>query len=892
MIDVREPRLPYQPLTGPAMKACLLFAAGILIAQHTHPHTRTILSILGTAIAVCVLLIRHDTLGSLTASTVMVCSGMAVWSITADIHKPVEIPSDLISTRAGVIKASGRVTGSCRYSYGNTTWILSCTGIHISDTMYPVSGELICTFFDRQVSLEEGSSLTVEGKFRRIRQVLTRSDFRDISFQNERAGPRAPAVRLIVDSISADTDGTGFLMATKTQRHEERQCTVFSLASSSLSGIFVSSRLIFDRIRRTVSHLIDRYPYGGHRAILKAMTIGERKNIPPQTGKQYAQTGIAHLLAVSGLHVGIIMVVLNFLLRPLPLSKGSRFAVTVLFMFLYAGICGFLPPVSRAVIMFTLLNGALLVERPKNLENILFASLIIILAFDPRALSGASLQLSFAAVWTITTFYRPLYDLFDRWTRRASRLSHSSRCRSDAAELVHRSKPARSILSIVVTSLLATVGTAPIVAYHFSSLPVYGILANLAAVPLVGLIVPMGVLSIAATTPGAYAAPAAHFLSFLTGLLLSLMNFIAAFTSSLPHSTVETASGSFLLFAGCCLALWLYVLSRSSGRPLFQKLLLYIPLAFLLITAWNPAIDTVCGKDRQAVSVFFDVGQGDSALITIGNNCHILVDTGPAFAASPRFAPVAAGTSVASVYKSFIMPSLKNAGISRLDGIFISHPHSDHIGGLDSIVRSCDVRHIFCSQALSDSLSSVYGERVIGLGAGDSVAVGETRRASRLSHSSLLRSDAAGRDGILVLAPASENPDAVGTGSKPVPATDSETNNHSLVFRLDVAGKRILFTGDIENPIQQQTAAWGAALGADILKVPHHGAGGMSSAFIRAVHPSVAVISCGAGNRYGHPAQSTLATLEKEGSPSILVMRTDRDGSILVRLPDLTISSQ
>ena len=188
------------------------------------------------------------------------------------------------------------------------------------------------------------------------------------------------------------------------------------------------------------------------------------------------------------------------------------------------------------------------------------------------------------------------------------------------------------------------------------------------------------------------------------------------------------------------------------------------------------------------------------------------------------------------------------------------HTHGDHAGGIESVLRSIPTDHFYCRASIADSLRELYGGIVTGISAGDSIAFEE--------------------GGILVMSPP-ENEYVIMSG-------ENAENNASLLLRFDMNGLRLLFCGDIEESVQRLVRTWGDKLQSDVLKVPHHGAEGLNEAFLDLVAPEAAIISCGAGNRYGHPAESTLISLEQAGCG---IWRTDRDGTIMVSLPSMDIQS-
>jgi len=777
------------PLAGPALKALLGFSAGILACRYFQLNPLLLFIVLLTGIIFLIATSRTVRAGNTFAVLVMFFSGMLACTIQNETGKPVEIPEKLVNR---AVKVEGFVTGNAKYFNGNTAFKLKCRFVYYEGDFYPVEGILPCTLYNQKIVLYEGSQVVVQGKIKKLHPPL-----------------RQNRTRLFQNTVSS-------------------KITYHLQTGSNLPyPVIVEERKsFFGRLRIYVSNLIDRYPFGGHGDLLQAMTIGDKSGLSLRTMHEFAASGIAHILAVSGLHVAILTLALNFILRFLPISRKTRFLIIFCLIFAYAGLCSFRPPVVRTVIMAAMIMVGMLFEKPKNIENTIFVALLFILAVDPKSLYGPSLQLSFTAVWAITTFY-PLVikTIQERFTA-----------------LIYLNPGIKYILSIVIVSTLAFIATAPIIAYHFGSLPILSVFVNVLAVPLAFLIITTGMFSILLIALGTITAPLAALFSSITGIFLYMLSVLAGFVSELQYATIGI--GNLSIFTGCCFFPWLYILSRARGRNGFKKALLYIPLVLFLILTWNPLVFSGHVGIARGSVVFFDVGEGDSALIKYGNNRHFLVDTG-----------------VLSSGKSVVVPSLKNIGIKKLDGIFLSHMDSDHTGGFNYILENFIVDHIFCRESVKDSLNSIYSKNVTGIAAGDSIAF----------HGG----------GIAVLSPFS-NPNIFRR------CRITGENNNSLLLRFNVCGSQVLFTGDIEENAQRLVILWGQSLKSSVLKVPHHGAKTLHPEFVNTINPELAVISCGLNNRYGHPAKTTISTLERYG---ITIMRTDRNGSIMVNFPELEVLS-
>lgn len=251
-------------------------------------------------------------------------------------------------------------------------------------------------------------------------------------------------------------------------------------------------------------------------------------------------------------------------------------------------------------------------------------------------------------------------------------------------------------------------------------------------------------------------------------------------------------------------------------------------------------------KDTLQV-VFFDVGQGDSALVVFPNGKTMLIDGGE------------------TDQGRRLVQKLQQVGVKQIDWLVATHPHSDHIGGLIQVLKSLpvgevwDIAMAYESPVYRDFLLAVRNAR----------APDGKRPGFRKVRAGLTLTPA---NGVRVEVLAPREPLLVGTRSDP--------NNNSIVLRIDAPGGSFLFTGDIEREGRLRLYAARAPLQADVLKVSHHGAAnGTDGMFLRRVNPRVAVISVGAGNRYGHPHRETLALLQGKR-----VYRTDWHGDIVMRL--------
>lgn len=557
-----------------------------------------------------------------------------------------------------------------------------------------------------------------------------------------------------------------------------------------------------------------------HAALVASLLLARRDGLDPEVRDRFARAGLSHLLAISGLHVGLIAGILLLLAGALRVGRSRAAAVAAAGTVLYVAMLGAPDSAARAALQIILVLAARALQRPGRTEAMIAAAALVLLAADPAALTRPGFQLSFAGVAGIVALRRPLLDPL----RVLSRLRLWGR-------------PAgRWLADGLATSLAATVATAPIVAWHFGRLAPIGIAANLIAIPLLGLIVPALALALAA---GSVWLPAGRFVAGGGELLLDLLDRLAAAAAAVPFGTVAVLPSSALAVT-VAVALG-FGLSRRLGRvrtPVRGAVWIGAACAFLLVAPLRP------GGDRVEIHMI-DVGQGDAIGIRSPGGRWLLVDAGLARADYDAGA-------------SRVVPYLAGRGVRRLEALLITHPDGDHMGGAGAVMRSFRPRW-------------AGGPAVV---AGKAQYVGLLRdaRDRGVPWIAIRRGVQLEVDGMTmrVLYP----------GDADVEVEDA--NDASLVLRVAYGEFAALLTGDAPARVEAiLVRQLGARLEADVLKVGHHGSStSTSTALLRATGARTAIISAGRGNRYGHPDAGVLARLRQGG---VSVYRTDHHGSVVVR---------
>lgn len=582
------------------------------------------------------------------------------------------------------------------------------------------------------------------------------------------------------------------------------------------------------RARRQVRDRLARYlPQPDTRALLAALLLGDRTGIDDDTRSHFARTGLLHLLAISGLHVMLIGLVLYHLLRPTLLRCGlgwraaevTRAVVTMAVLLAYLLLAGAGPSVVRAVVMAGLWIGAVLVQRPTRALNLLGVAGVVLMLARPATIFDVGFQLSFAAVAALITLPPVLMQAVPE-AFRASRLP-------------------RNVTGMMVASLAATIGTMPVLLHHFGYASFAGLILNLAAIPLTAVTLGAGLLTV--LTPGWLAET----FGALTGLSVELLTATAEvgaglFTWTVVEGRLSSAwmLGAFVLILGA-LAQW--------PRPRLRWRL--IVGAVLLVTSgvW---IDLGRGTHRADLEVvFFDVGQGDAALIALPNRRHLLIDTGVGGAYTDRGART-------------VRAHLDRFGIRRLDAVVVTHPHSDHLGGLPSLLRHVDIGTVY--HGGEGTATDLHTEAIHLL---DSLRIPDRIVQAGMT----IDLDPSVR--IQVLSP---TPRLVGLG---------EANEGSVVLRMQYGKTTMLFAGDAETEAERHLVSrYGPLLPSDLIKVAHHGSPTSSTLdFVQHVTRGtapLAVVSVGRTNRYGLPSP---AVVERWRSSGAAVHTTGVEGAVWVR---------
>ena len=566
-------------------------------------------------------------------------------------------------------------------------------------------------------------------------------------------------------------------------------------SSSGLSGkITTFSEKLADKIR---SSLGDE-----EGEVAAAITLGDKSGFSDDLTDVFTRSGISHIVAVSGMHLSVLTGFFFFLASKSRLHYKIRNIFGILLVIIYMALTGFSPSVTRAGIMTTCVLIASTLDKKEDVATSFFLSAAIILANNPYTVYSASFLLSYAALAGILIFSKPL----------RSKL-----------EVLPRFIPG-FIKDVAAASFSASITTLPILAYMFNGISLLSLLTNILVVPLVNIIFITVLVSVIL---GAIYAPFGVFFAHIPKLLIKFVMMSARAVSSLPYSYINVRTPTIidlLCFAALSILFYLIITDRKPRKS-----------GVLLLSAVVCAVIISVSVSYFSCSVtFFDIGQGDCALIKVPGNHYYLIDTGP--------------------NGSTTLSALRSAGLNKLDIIFISHSDKDHAGGLKKILESIPTRKVVLPRY------DMTGETFTEIISVATKAGADVEFADRFFSYDLVGNSAD------VIWP---SPNEVVSG---------DDNNNSLVLNFNIKGNTFLFTGDIGTITESDIMKTGEILDADVLKVAHHGSDGSSSdTFLNKVSASYCVISAGKDNRYGHPHHDVLARLESSGGE---ILRTDTSGDI------------
>jgi len=561
--------------------------------------------------------------------------------------------------------------------------------------------------------------------------------------------------------------------------------------SNFLLSFSLSAR---DKIKEITNQTLP-HPYN---YLLVGMLLGEKGFIPPYLKEVFTDAGIMHILAVSGLHVGIIAMVLLALLGVLRLPKKLKLFTLILILIMYASITGFRPSVLRATIMFILLIGGKLLNRSRNLNISLFFAAFLILLSNPLILYDAGFLLSFMVTFSIINLSPILQGLF--------------------------SKIVVWVKNPLAVSTAAWIGIFPLSAYFFSKVSIISIISNIFIVPLTGIAVILGFTTFFI---GLASIPLAGMIANINYLVLNLITFVAKSFSSLPFAFIYVAQPSVIIIILYYLTVF-FIIEMFYKNTLSQKIKKKAGLVVLSVTLLIIIVQVFYPADQLKVN-FINVGQGDCILIEAPNNIDILIDGG----GTPQ--------SDFDVGSKIVIPYLRRKGINEVDLLILTHPHIDHLEGLLPVLKELKVDMVLDSGLTCDL--SEYKE-FISLIIKKGIPYHKAKVGDNFIFSNNLE--------IFLLNPLYDSDFY----------KESDFNNASIVVKLSYKNADFLFTGDIEETAEKKLLVWQNILRSDILKVGHHGSETSTNLeFLDRIDPRIAVISVGKNN-FGHPSQKIIERLE------------------------------
>ncbi len=668
-----------------------------------------------------------------------------------------------------------------------------------------------------------------------------------------------------------------------------------TLRNAQLLTVLGHPRLtIADRLARARGHLLNSIDglfasQPEQAALARAMLLGDRSFVQHDSVVDFQKTGVYHVLVLAGLHVGALVAFFIWAGRRLRLKLFPRTFLTLIALVVYAGIVQDRPPILRAVLMAALYLSAQLLYRRMDLLNIAALSALVILAARPSEISDSSFLLTYAAIGTLGALGVPwLLRTSEPYRRGLGHLTDVTRDVSHAPRVIQFRMDMRAISEwlsarlpplashfatklvvapsraalyfwdLVVLSAILQLGMLAPLAYYFHRVTLAGPFANVPAVLLTGLAVPIGFFMLAASLVShTLAATLAKILGLLLATLDASVHWFAQWRGA-SYRIPGPPPAVIAIFAVAAIVLSYFIRSRKGGWRLWSATSALLATALLIAT--YPFAPRLSGANLELTVL--DVGQGDSLFVSFPGGKTMLVDGGGSLG-SFHSGGMHSGLDIG---EDVVSPYLWTRGLKRIDVVALTHAHQDHLGGLPSILENFRVGELWVGREIA---SEPY-HHVLEVARERGVRVRHVKQGDTFT-----RQNVSG----IILWPDNLSPGLVAK------------NDDSIVMRLTDGSESLLLPGDIEKPSECKILAEDQNVGVNFLKVAHHGSKtSTTGAFLKAAHPAFAAISVGRDNSFGHPSPEVIERLEAAG---VHVFRTDRDGAITAITDgrSLTVSS-
>jgi competence protein ComEC len=573
------------------------------------------------------------------------------------------------------------------------------------------------------------------------------------------------------------------------------------------------------QIRRVLDSKIKSIHLPLTAGFIKGLLLADRSEIDYDTKTQFINTGVVHVLAVSGLHVGYIAIIFLILFGRFNLYLRSLLTVSGLIFFMF--LTNSPDSVIRAVVMSSVIILAFISNRTTNIFNSLAIAALAILIFKPYELFSPSFQLSFGAVSgiaavtpTITTYINSL-NL--------------------------KSKLLRYLFLFLAVSFGAQLGTLPMTMYYFGKLSVVAFIANLIVIPAVGVVVAIAIFTLAVSSISMWLASVYAFVNdYLTISLFAFIKSAGEFDFSFARINQFSVFNAITISIFILFVIYFW---KKFNSPIAKIILLLV--TSLNIFVYSQIDDKELLQKNVLNIVMIDVGQGDSFLIKFPDGKTALIDAGNA-------------DQYFDNGERVIIPLLDYLGIEKIDYGFVTHIDSDHYAGFISLIDENKIKMIFKPQLDSTLEKDVRFEKYLR----------QKHLPITYYHKKYL--EIGGARFYILNDPTDKNYSAL------------STNDKSGIFKLVYGNTSFLFTGDLEADGENYFAhKYSEFLNSNVLKVGHHGSKTSSSLkFLNNVKPKLSLVSAGFKNKFGHPSSKVLNRLQNSGSK---ILRTDLSGASILQ---------